>query len=62
MKARKVAGLPFQVTPHVLRASVVTYLKGQGYGDITGHSSAEMVVAYEKTAQEDSLSQNVNMI
>lgn len=67
VKAGRVAGLPFQVTPHVLRASVVTYLKGQGYGDtdimkITGHSSAEMVAAYDKTVQEDNLSKSVDMI
>jgi len=30
-KAGKKAGIPFKITPHVLRASTVTYLKQQGF-------------------------------
>ena len=53
-KAGKEAGIPFKITPHVLRASTVTYLKQQGFQDsdimrVTGHASSEMVYAYDKS-------------
>ena len=43
-RAGSKAGIPFKVTPHVLRASTVTYLKQQGFSDsdiqkVTGHDS-----------------------
>jgi len=67
VQAGEDAGLPLRITPHVLRASVVTYLKLQGFNDtdimkITGHASAEMVAAYDKTAQEDNISDEINLI
>jgi integrase len=66
-KAGLLAGIPFKVTPHVLRASTVTFLKGQGFQDIdimkiTGHASAEMVFAYDKSAMADNASKKVNLI
>ncbi len=66
-KAGSRAGVPFKVTPHVLRASLVTYLKMNGYNDtdimkITGHSSAEMVALYDKIADRDNLSKNVSLV
>jgi integrase/recombinase XerD len=66
-KAGKVAGIPFKVSPHVLRASAVTYLKQQGFGDsdimrVTGHSTAEMVYAYDKSSRSDNASKKVNLI
>jgi integrase/recombinase XerD len=66
-KAGEIAGIPFRVSPHVLRASVVTYLKNQGFADseimkITGHASAEMVHAYDKSSQEDNLSSHTSLI
>ena len=66
-KAGKVAGIPFKVTPHVLRASAVTYLKQQGFADsdimkVTGHASAEMVYAYDKSSREENASTKVNLI
>lgn len=66
-KAGTLAGLPFKVTPHVLRASAVTYLKGQGFSDseimkITGHANAGMVHAYDKSSREDNPSEKVWMV
>lgn len=65
--ASKRARLPFLVTPHVLRASTITYLKQQGFSDsdimrISGHASAEMVNAYDKTPLEDNPSKKVNLV
>ncbi|WP_320408606.1 tyrosine-type recombinase/integrase [Candidatus Protochlamydia sp. R18] len=66
-KAGKEAGIPFKITPHVLRASAVTYLKQQGFQDsdimrVTGHASSEMVYAYDKSARSDNASKKVNLI
>jgi integrase len=66
-KAGKAAGIPFKVSPHVLRASAVTYLKQQGFQDsdimrVTGHSTAEMVYAYDKSSRADNASKKVNLI
>lgn len=59
--------IPFKVSPHVLRASCVTYLKQQGFSDsdiqkITGHASSEMVNAYDKTSRADNASKKVSLI
>jgi integrase/recombinase XerD len=66
-KAGVLAKIPFKVTPHVLRASTVTYLKQQGFSDsdimrVTGHASAEMVYAYDKTARADNASKKVSLV
>jgi len=66
-KAGIKAGMPFKVTPHVLRASTVTYLKLQGFQDsdimkVTGHSSTMMVCAYDKTAQESNATEKVQLV
>lgn len=66
-KAGKRAEIPFKITPHVLRASTVTYLKQQGFVDsdiqkITGHASSEMVNAYDKSDRADNPSKKVNLI
>lgn len=66
-KAGRNAGIPFKVTPHVLRASAVTYLKQQGFQDsdimrVTGHSKSELVYAYDKSARADNASKKVNLI
>jgi integrase/recombinase XerD len=66
-KAGQKAKIPFKVTPHVLRASTVTYLKSQGFSDsdimkVTGHASAEMICAYDKTSQADNISRSVNLV
>jgi integrase/recombinase XerD len=61
------AGIPFKVTPHVLRASTVTYLKREGFGDsdimkITGHASSEMVHAYDKSERSQNASKKISLI
>ena len=66
-KAGKQAGLPFKITPHVLRASTVTYLKKQGFADsdimkITGHANSAMVHAYDKSSREDNPSEKIQLV
>lgn len=66
-KAGKAAGIPFKVTPHVLRASAVTYLKQQGFSDsdiqkITGHASSEMVNAYDKSDRANNATKKVSLV
>jgi integrase/recombinase XerD len=65
--AGKRAKIPFSVSPHVLRASAVTYLKQQGFSDsdimkITGHASAEMIRAYDKSERADNPTKKVSLI
>ena len=66
-RAGKLTGIPFKVTPHVLRASTVTYLKQQGFADsdimkVTGHASSEMVYAYDKSSREENASTKVDLV
>ena len=66
-KAGKLAKIPFKVTPHVLRASAVTFLKQAGFNDsdimrVTGHASAEMVYAYDKTSLSDNASKKISLV
>ena len=61
------ANIPFKVTPHVLRASTVTYFKQQGFSDsdiqkVTGHASSQMVNAYDKSSRADNASKKVSLI
>lgn len=61
------ASVPFKVTPHVLRASTVTFLKQQGFSDsdvmkVTGHASSEMVFAYDKSSRADNASKRVCLV
>lgn len=66
-KAGKAVGIPFKVSPHVLRTSAVTYLKQQGFSDseimkITGHASGEMIRAYDKSERANNPTKQVNLI
>jgi len=66
-KAGNKAKIRFKVTPHVLRASTVTYLKQQGFSDsdiqkVTGHASSAMVNAYDKSSRADNASKKVSLI
>lgn len=66
-KAGFKANIPFKVTPHVLRASAVTYLKQQGFSDsdiqkVTGHASSAMVNAYDKSSRADNVSKKVSLV
>jgi integrase len=65
--AGRKAKIPFKVTPHVLRASTVTYLKKEGFSDsdimkVTGHASAEMVHAYDKSERADNPTKIISLI
>ena len=67
VKAGKLANIPFKISPHVLRASCVTYLKQQGFSDsdimrVTGHASSAMVYAYDKSSRADNASKRVSLI
>jgi integrase/recombinase XerD len=60
------ANIPFRVTPHILRASTVTFLKQQGFPDseimkVTGHASSEMIYAYDKTSNAENASKRINL-
>ena len=66
-KAGRRAGIPFKVTPHVLRTSTVTYLKQQGFQDsdimkVTGHASSSMVASYDKTSQEVNATEKIQLV
>ena len=55
-KIGKAASVSFKVSPHVLRASAVTYLKQQGCQDsdpmrVTGHSTSEIVCIDDKSSR-----------
>ena len=61
------AAIPFKVTPHVLRASAVTFLKQQGFSDsdimrVTGHANAGMIYAYDKSSRADNASKKVSLV
>jgi integrase len=66
-KAGERANIPFKVTPHVLRATTVTYLKQQGFSDsdimrVTGHASSALVYAYDKGSRADNASKKVALV
>lgn len=66
-KAGERAGIPFKVTPHVLRATTVTYLKAEGFSDsdimkVTGHADSEMIRMYDKSSLADNASKKINLI
>lgn len=66
-KAGLKAHIPFKVTPHILRASNVTYLKLQGFSDsdimkVTGHASAAMIYAYDKGSVANNASKKVCLV
>lgn len=66
-KAGEKAGIPFKVTPHVLRASAVTFLKQQGFSDsdimgVTGHASSAMVYSYDKSSRANNASKKVSLV
>jgi integrase len=66
-RAGEQAGIPFKVTPHVLRASAVTFLKQQGFSDsdimgITGHASSQMIYAYDKSSRANNASKKVSLV
>lgn len=66
-KAGERASIPFKVSPHVLRATTVTYHKKQGSPDsdimkITGHADSEMIRMYDKSDLADNASKRINLV
>jgi integrase len=66
-KAGVKAGIPFKVTPHVLRASAITYHKQQGTSNsdlmkITGHNSSPMLDAYDKSSRAENASKKIQLV
>lgn len=56
-----------KVTPHMLRTTWVTLVKGQGVQDseimkVTGHTSSKMIYAYDKTSSEDNYTKKLVLI
>lgn len=67
VRAGQNAEIPFKVTPHVLRATAITAYKRYGCSDsdimkISGHTSAQMVNAYDKTDVADNPSKRINLV
>lgn len=61
------AAIPFKITPHVLRATAVTEYKRLGCSDsdimkVTGHATAKMIFAYDKSSREDNASKKMALI
>jgi integrase len=66
-KAGEDAGIPFRVTPHVLRATAITeYKKGGCSSDeimkISGHACVNQVNAYDKTDIAENPSKRFNLV
>ncbi len=66
-RAGKDAKIKVKVTPHVLRATWVTLVREQGASDsqimqVTGHRNNKMVLAYDKTSDEQNISKKINFI
>ena len=61
------AGIPFPVTPHVLRTTTVTYLKQHGFSDsdimkVTGHETVDMVRMYDKNDLAHNATQHISLV
>lgn len=66
-KAGARACVSFTVTPHVLRATAVTFLKQKGFSDsdimkVTGHTDSKMIRMYDKSSLSDNASKKINLI
>lgn len=67
LRAGFAAKMPFRITPHVLKATAITYMKQQGYHAeeiqrMTGHASIDMVNRYDKTSREDNPTKYVSLV
>ena len=65
-RASKRANLE-KVTPHMLRVSWVTLVKQQGVPDseimkVAGHTSSQMIYAYDKTSLEDNYTKKLSLV
>jgi integrase/recombinase XerD len=66
-RAGREAGVPFKVSPHVLRATGVTAYRSAGCSDgdimkVTGHASCQMVAAYDKSERAHNASRKVSLV
>jgi len=66
-RAGELAGVPFHVSPHCLRATCITYLKSMGISDseimkISGHANSAMVFAYDKSDRADNASKKISLV
>ena len=66
-QASNKARMQHKVTPHMLRATWVTFVKQQGVQDteimkVTGHTSSKMIYAYDKTSAEDNYTKKIVLI
>ncbi|MDT8445379.1 MAG: site-specific integrase [bacterium] len=66
-KAGELAGIPFRVSPHVLRVTLVTRLKERKVQDsdiikITGHASPVQLLAYDKSDLADNASSRFDFV
>ena len=67
LKAGEQAGIPFRMTPHVLRVTLVTRLKELKVQDsdimkITGHATPAQLVAYDRSDPADNASSRYSFI
>ncbi len=65
-QAGKKADIPFRITPHVLRATAITYLKQQGFSDsdimkVSGHQDSAMIRMYDKSEKAQNASKKVSL-
>lgn len=66
-RAGVAAGIEIKITPHVLRASTITFLKISGYSDsdimkISGHANSAMVNAYDKSDRAQNISKKISLV
>jgi integrase/recombinase XerD len=66
-KASRTTSIRKKIHTHVLRTSAITHIRSLGFQDfeiqrLTGHSSTQMLNAYDKTSIEDNTSQKVSLI
>lgn len=66
LKAGRLAGIPFNVTPHVLRVTLVTRLKEMKIQDtdimkITGHANPAQLSSYDKSDMWDNATKDLKL-
>lgn len=67
LKAGKRALIPFNVTPHVLRATAVTHFKLMMMSDsdvmkVTGHANSQMIAMYDKSSKADNATKKISLV
>jgi integrase len=61
------AGIPFKVHPHTFRTTAITRFVGMGISadkiaKVSGHSSVDQVIYYDKTSIEDNITKQISLI